>query len=213
MSISLNPWIWISALLSLAVFSFLYKDNPLYRFAEHLFVGVANGYAVTFYWHNILMPTLFDPLFRQGRLLYIIPFIIGILYFTRFIPRVSWLVRIPIGITIGYYVGASIPATVQAFIIKQIQGTILTPHNFQAWNAGSWGIAWSVIVFIGVLCSLSYFYFSKEHKGVLGVTSKIGIVFVMIGFGAAFGYTVMARISLLIGRLQFILGDWLGIIQ
>jgi len=213
MSISLDPWIWISALLSLAVFSFLYKDNPLYRFAEHLFVGVANGYAVTFYWHNILMPTLFDPLFRQGRLLYIIPFIIGILYFTRFIPRVSWLVRIPIGITIGYYVGASIPATVQAFIIKQIQGTILTPHNFQAWNAGSWGIAWSVIVFIGVLCSLSYFYFSKEHKGVLGVTSRIGIFFVMVGFGAAFGYTVMARISLLIGRLQFLLGDWLGIIQ
>lgn len=213
MSISLNPWIWISALLSLAVFSFLYKDNPFYRFAEHLFIGVANGYAVTFYYHNILVPTLFDPLFRQGKLLYIIPFIIGILYFTRFIPRISWLVRIPIGITIGYYVGASIPATTQAFIIKQIQGTVLTSTNFQAWNAGSWGIIWSVIVFLGVLCSLSYFYFSKEHKGVLGVTSRIGIVFVMIGFGAAFGYTVMARVSLLIGRLQFLLGDWLGIIQ
>lgn len=213
MSISLSPWIWISALLSLAVFSFLYKDNPFYRFAEHLFIGVANGYAVTFYYHNILVPTLFDPLFRQGKLLYIIPFIIGILYFTRFIPRISWLVRIPIGITIGYYVGASIPATTQAFIIKQIQGTVLTSTNFQAWNAGSWGIVWSVIVFIGVLCSLSYFYFSKEHKGVLGVTSRIGIVFIMIGFGAAFGYTVMARISLLIGRLQFLLGDWLGIIQ
>jgi len=213
MSISLSPWIWISALLSLAVFSFLYKDNPFYRFAEHLFIGVANGYAVTFYYHNILVPTLFDPLFRQGKLLYIIPFIIGILYFTRFIPRISWLVRIPIGITIGYYVGASIPATTQAFIIKQIQGTVLTSTNFQAWNAGSWGIVWSVIVFIGVFCSLSYFYFSKEHKGVLGVTSRIGILFVMIGFGAAFGYTVMARISLLIGRLQFLLGDWLGIIQ
>ncbi len=212
MSISLSPWIWISALLSLAVFSFLYKDNPFYRFAEHLFIGVANGYAVTFYYHNILVPTLFDPLFRQGKLLYIIPFIIGILYFTRFIPKISWLVRIPIGITIGYYVGASIPATTQAFIIKQIQGTVLTSTNFQAWNAGSWGIVWSVIVFIGVLCSLSYFYFSKEHKGVLGVTSRIGIVFIMIGFGAAFGYTVMARISLLIGRLQFLLGDWLGII-
>jgi hypothetical protein len=213
MNISPDPWVWIAALLSLAIFSFLYKENPFYRIAEHLFIGVANGYAVTFYWHNILMPTLFDPLFRQGKLLYIIPFIIGILYFTRFIPRISWLVRIPIGITIGYYVGVSVPATTQAFIIKQIQGTVLTSTNFQAWNAGSWGIVWSVIVFIGVLCSLSYFYFSKEHKGVLGVTSRIGIVFVMIGFGAAFGYTVMARISLLIGRLQFLLGDWLGIIQ
>ena len=213
MNISPDPWVWIAALLSLAIFSFLYKENPFYRIAEHLFIGVANGYAVTFYWHNILMPTLFDPLFRQGKLLYIIPFIIGILYFTRFIPRISWLVRIPIGITIGYYVGVSVPATTQAFIIKQIQGTVLTSTNFQAWNAGSWGIVWSVIVFIGVFCSLSYFYFSKEHKGVLGVTSRMGIVFVMIGFGAAFGYTVMARISLLIGRLQFLLGDWLGIIK
>ncbi len=208
-----DPWIWISALLSLAIFSFLYKDNPFYKFAEHVFVGAANGYAVTFYWHNILVPSLFDPLFRQGKLLYIISFVIGALYFTRFIPRVSWLVRIPIAITIGYYTGASIPAGIQANIIKQIQGTILTSANFQSWHAGNTGIIWSVILFIGVLCTLSYFYFSKEHKGVLKITSRTGIVFIMIGFGAAFGYTVMARVSLLIGRLQFLLGPWLGVIK
>ncbi|KPJ73827.1 hypothetical protein AMJ52_02990 [candidate division TA06 bacterium DG_78] len=213
MNISLDPWIWISALLTVSIFSFLYRDNPFYRFAEHIFVGVANGWAVTFYWHNILVPSLFDPLFRRGQLLLIIPFIIGILYLTRFIPRVSWLVRIPIGITMGYYVGASIPADVQAYIIKQTQGTILTSQNFQAWNAGNMGVVWSIILFVGVICTLSYFYFSKEHKGVLGITSRIGIIFVMIGFGAAFGYTVMARISLLIGRLQFLLGDWLGVIH
>jgi len=213
MNISSDPWIWISALLSLAIFSFLYRDNPFYKFAEHIFVGVANGWAVTFYWHNILVPSLFDPLFRQGQILYIIPFIIGMLYLTRFIPRVSWLVRIPIGIYMGYYVGVSIPATIQALIIKQAQGTILTPENFQTWHAGNMGIVWSVILFIGVLCTLSYFYFSKEHRGILGTASRIGIIFVMIGFGAAFGYTVMARISLLIGRLQFLLGPWLGIIQ
>lgn len=212
MNISTDPWIWIAALLSLAIFSFLYKENPFYRVAEHLFIGVANGYLVTFYWHNILVPVLFKPLLA-GRLILIISFIIGMLYFTRFIPRISWLVRIPIGITIGYYTGVYIPAIIQASIIRQVQGTILTPANFAAWNAGHWGIVWSVIVFIGVLCTLSYFYFSKEHKGVLGVTSRIGIVFVMIGFGAAFGYTVMARVSLLIGKFQFLLGDWLGIIQ
>jgi hypothetical protein len=213
MILSHDPWVWISAILSIAIFSFLFRDNPFYRFAEHVFVGVANGWAVTFYWHNVLMPTLFNPLFGQGQLLLTIPFIIGMLYLTRFIPRVSWLVRIPIGISMGYSVGASIPALSQAYIIKQIQGTILTPHNFQAWKAGSTGIIWSIILFAGVLCTLSYFYFSREHKGVLGVTSRIGIIFVMIGFGAAFGYTVMARISLLIGRLQFLLGPWLGIID
>lgn len=213
MNLSFDPWIWIGALLSLAIFSFLYKDNPFYKIAEHIFVGVANGYAVTFYWHNVLVPSLFDPLFRQGKLLYIIPFIVGALYFTRFIPRITWLVRIPIGIVIGYSTGASIPASIQADIIKQIQGTILTPENFQNWHSGSMGIVWQVILFLGVLCTLSYFYFSKEHQGVLKVTSRIGIIFIMIGFGAAFGYTVMARVSLLIGRLQFILGPWLGIIK
>ena len=213
MNISTDPWIWISSILSLAILSFLYKENPFFRAAEHIFLGVANGYLVTFYWHRILMPILFRPLFQQGELLLIIPFTIGILYLTRFIPRISWLVRIPIAIYMGYWTGVLIPATIQAQIIKQVQGTVLTSANFQSWNAGTWGIVWSVIVFIGVLCTLSYFYFSREHKGVIGVTSRVGIVFVMIGFGAAFGYTVMARISLLIGKLQFLLGDWLGIIR
>ncbi len=213
MNISTDPWIWISSILSLAILSFLYKENPFFRAAEHIFLGVANGYLVTFYWHRILMPILFRPLFQQGDLLLIIPFTIGILYLTRFIPRISWLVRIPIAIYMGYWTGVLIPATIQAQIIKQVQGTVLTSANFQSWNAGTWGIVWSIIVFIGVLCTLSYFYFSREHKGVIGVTSRVGIVFVMIGFGAAFGYTVMARISLLIGKLQFLLGDWLGIIK
>ncbi len=213
MNISTDPWVWIASILSIAILSFLYKENPFFRAAEHIFLGVANGYLVTFYWHRILMPILFRPLFQQGDLLLIIPFIVGMLYLTRFIPRVSWLVRIPIAIYMGYWTGVLIPATIQAQIIKQVQGTILTAPNFQSWNAGISGIAWSVIVFIGVLCTLSYFYFSREHKGVIGFTSRIGIVFVMIGFGAAFGYTVMARISLLIGKLQFLLGDWLGIIR
>ncbi len=212
MNLSPDPWIWIASLLSLAIFSFLYRDNPFYRLAEHIFVGAANGWAVTFYWHRVLWPYLFDPLSR-GQLYYIIPLIIGMLYFTRFIPKVSWLVRFPIGIYMGYYVGVSIPANIQAYIIKQVQGTILTPHNFQMWGAGSTGIVWSAVLFAGVICTLSYFYFSREHKGALGVTSRIGIVFVMMGFGAAFGYTVMARVSLLIGRLQFLLGPWLGIIE
>ena len=213
MNVSTDPWVWIAAILSLFIFSFLYRENPFFRIAEHVFLGVANGYLVTFYWHRILMPILFRPLFQQGDLLLIIPFTVGILYLTRFIPRISWLVRIPIALYMGYWTGVYIPAVIQASIIKQVQGTILTPANFQAWNAGSWGIVWSVIIFIGVLCTLTYFYFSREHKGVIGVTSRIGIVFVMIGFGAAFGYTVMARVSLLIGKLQFLLGDWLGIIQ
>ena len=205
---SADPWIWIGAILTLMIFSFLFKDNPLYKFGEHLFVGVANGYYIALYWHNSLRPNLVEPL-SQGQLIYLIPLLLGLMYFARFIPKISWLVRIPIGFMIGWSAGVSIPATFQAFVLKQLQGTIITPSGFTDVTAG----IWAAIILVGVVCTIVYFYFSKEHKGILKPTARLGIIFIMIGFGASFGYTVMARVSLLIGRVQFLLGPWLGLID
>ena len=94
-------------------------------------------------------------------------------------------------------------------MLRQLQGTIITPQSFVNRLEG----LWAVIILIGVICTLVYFYFSKEHKGILKPVSRLGIMFIMIGFGASFGYTVMARVSLLIGRIQFLLGPWLGLID
>jgi len=55
---------------------------------------------------------------------------------------------------------------------------------------------------IGVISGLVYFFFSKEHTGTVGKISKVGIYFLMIKFGASFGFAVMGRISLLIGRFE-----------
>jgi hypothetical protein len=70
----------------------------------------------------------------------------------------------------------------------------------------------TLLIVLGVATVLCYFFFSAEHKGALGAASKVGIVFLMVAFGASFGYTVMARESLVIGRIQFLLGDWLGVL-
>jgi hypothetical protein len=58
---------------------------------------------------------------------------------------------------------------------------------------------------------LVYFFFSLEHKGVVGKTARVGVWFLMITFGAAFGFTVMGRITLLVGRFDFLFNDWLGL--
>lgn len=205
---SFDLWVWIGAFLTLMIFSFLYKDNPFYKFAEHLFVGVANGYYIVFYWQQALKPNLFDQL-SAGNFLYLIPLFIGLLYFTKFIPRISWFVRIPIGFMIGWGAGISIPANFQSFIFKQLAGTVVTPQTFKQPLEG----IWSLVTLLGVLCTIIYFFFSREHKGVLKLISKTGIIFIMIGFGASFGYTVMARVSLLIGRIEFLFGTWLGVIK
>jgi hypothetical protein len=204
-----DPWVWLAAFLTLCIFSFLYKDNILYRFAEHLFVGVSAGYLVALTWHNQIRPNLIVPLFFEGNLLYIIPLLFALCYFGRFVPRFNHLIRLPIAYVLGWGSGVAIPAFFQRDILRQTQGTLLVPNAFARWDSG----LWAVIILIGVISTLIYFFFSRERKGIIKPTANLGIVFIMLGFGASFGYTVMARISLLIGRLQFLLGDWLGIIN
>ena len=75
-----------------------------------------------------------------------------------------------------------------------------------------WGSFSNIFLFVGVLCGLVYFFFSKEHKGFFGGIARVGILVLMLTFGAGFGYTVMARISLLAGRMTFLFGDWLGLL-
>mgnify|MGYP006982494121 FL=1 len=76
-----------------------------------------------------------------------------------------------------------------------------------------WDSFLNLILIIGVLTAIVYFFFSIEHKGLVGKTARVGIWFLMITFGAAFGYTVMGRIALLAIRLEFLFDDWLWIID
>jgi hypothetical protein len=217
MHISTSILTWVAAILTIGIFSFLWKDNPFYKFCEHLFVGVSVGYTISLTWFNSVYPDLFNPLFLSplskvslgNKLLLIIPLILGLCYFCRFIPKVSWLIRFPMAFVLGWGSGVVIPAMLQTNVLKQMQGTLLTPGIFARWDT----LLWAIISFVGVVCSVLYFFFSREHKGALKLASETGIIFIMVGFGASFGYTVMARMSLLIGRLQFVLRDWLGVIK
>lgn len=86
MNLSHSLWIWVGTFLTFCIFSFLYKDNPFYKFAEHLFVGVSVGYSISISYHNVLYPDLIVPLFKHGQLLYIVPLLFGLCYFARFYP-------------------------------------------------------------------------------------------------------------------------------
>ena len=210
--------IWIAALLTLAIYSFLYRDNPFYRFAEHLFVGMTVGYGIARAVHQGFLPLAWTPLWgalsgeSYAGFVKLIPICIGLLFFARLTPRHTWLVAYPIAILIGFSSGAMIPNALQASIFEQTRGTI---EPFAAMHAGTLSageIFGAILMVIGVICTLTYFFFSVEHRGVVGGVSKVGIAFLMIGFGSAFGNTVMGRVALLIQRVDFLLNDWLGTI-
>ena len=124
----------------------------------------------------------------------------------RFSNKLSWLSRWSFAFVVGLGAGITIPNFIHAFILKQL--------TFDSLIAASLPDSINnFLILLGVVSVLIYFFFSLEHKGVIGGVSKIGVWFLMIAFGASFGFTVMARMSLLIGRIQFLIRVWLGIIQ
>jgi hypothetical protein len=218
---------WIAAVLTLCIFSFLYEDNPLYRFAEHLFVGVSAGYHIAINYRNVILPNLITnvyngvkSIFQPGpidwiSLSFILAGIMGVMLLMKLIPNISWIARWPLSFMVGIASGLGIVLTMEALVLKQINATVINllvrtysgsidwPSTIQHW-----------LIFIGVCSGLIYFYFSKEHKGFFyGTLSRIGIYVLMMAFGAAFGYTVMARVSLLIGRMLFFRDDWWPVVS
>ncbi len=192
---------WVAAALTLFIFSFLYKDNPFYKFAEYLFIGVSAGYGIPLTWEQGFIPYVYRPIFLQHNFWLIIPSIIGLFYIFTFNRKLNWLSRYPIAFSMGM-VGMGVPLSMHASVLVQMHGAMIPIENLN-----------TLLVFIGTVTILLYFYFSKAHTGTYGKVIKIGIWYMMIGFGASFGYTVMARISLLIGRIQFLAADVLHLIK
>lgn len=194
----------VAGILTLAILSFLYRDNPVYKMAEYLLIGVSIGYILVITWSNTLMALLFEPLFGQGRLWLLIPLMLGLCMWGRFHRRTLPMSRIPIGFMIGSGAGVAIPAMLYGRTLRQMSATVMPLAD----GSGLPDLA-AIAVIAGVLTTLSYFYFSREHKGAFGVSAKIGTFFLMVFFGTTFGYTVMSRMSTFIGRMEFLLTDFL----
>ena len=210
--------IWVAAFLTLCIYSFLYRDNPFYRFAEHLFVGISVGYGIVISIHQGFIPFAWQPFYAavtgeslQG-LIKLIPIGIGLLFFARLSPQHTWLIRYPIAVLIGFGAGIAIPNVLRANIFEQTRGTVEPFAAIHAGTLSGLGIFEAVLMVVGVICTLTYFFFSVEHRGPIKWLSKVGIAFLMIGFGSAFGNTVMGRVALLIQRVDFLLNDWFGTI-
>lgn len=344
--------IWLIAFFTLALFSFMYKDNPFYKVAEHIFAGLTAGYQVGLIWDTVILQQLWDPLLA-GRWWLFVPGLLGFLMFTRLSRNYSWISRVSLAFVMGVTAGIFLISQLHGLVLPQMRNTMVPTmetvakvedsfvnnHNrfliiseptdtvridsltgmapadrvigkelaikpgqisvvpnyvemdrrdsvtvstefigpadaniedfrvtiqmnqsnnsegsgimliekgitgknglkiektsdqaysanltfvpSEDFNPGLYDFAveirqvsimfiLTVIIVVGVLSTLIYFYFSKPHTGALGVTARVGIWFIMISFGAHFGYTVMGRVSLLIGRVQFLIDDWVG---
>jgi len=236
LSVQRTVGVWIAALMTLGVLSYLYRDNPLYKLVESLVVGVSAGYSfVVGFWDNLvaklfvkLTPGLIHawaiPL-GEGEPLpaadwtYLAPLILGVLLFFRLIPKLAWISVWPLAFVVGTTAGLKLIVYLEADFIGQIENTMLplivlaTDPQSGVRSVDFMQSIKNILLVLGVLASLTYFYFSVEHTGVVRHVARCGIWVLMITFGSSFAFTVMGRITLLTVRLEFLLGRWLGLID
>jgi len=274
---------WLGIFLTFAILSFLYKDNPFYKFAEHLFIGVSVGYLVIRQVIDVLIPKLFTPIgaaetaFAYG--LAVVPILLSVMMFFKLSKRWNWIGRYPVAFVVALFAGLQVNAVPNGDLVRQLGPATrsIVEHKISLNDAPAdklaqlpgvspqvaeiivearkdkrfesvadvaqleelneaqrlaleqaegplqgiearatvhsepeiywFGIFSNLLLLLGLVAGLIYFYFSLEHKGVLGRVSRFGVWVLMIGFGASFGFTVQGRLSLAIGRAMDVLGQ------
>jgi len=211
---------WVAALLTLAVFSFLIGNNGAFRLAEHLFVWVAAGYAASLAWSQVLWPRLAlllsapDTYWTYG-----VFFVLGLLLLTRGVRSIAVLANLPLGVLFGVGAALSLGGALTGSLMPQMRASIISisPTN-HAEGAVGWAYAIdALLLVVGTLAVLWAFQFTiRRREGssatlgwVPNLVRGLGRSLIMITFGALVAGFVYAFFAILLGRVDFLLDDWL----
>jgi hypothetical protein len=207
----------ISFLLTLMVLSYLIGDNPAFRVAIYLFIGVSAGYAAAVAWNQVLMPRLFQPLLSGGwtNFLLLIPLALGLLMFLRLSPRTARLGSPSLALIVGVGAAVAIGGAVLGTLFPQTQAVIVDfglPAISEGWPRWLGALSEAVVMFLGTASTLVYFQFSaKSTPGgpkrgkFITFFGWVGQVFVAITFGVLFAGAFAAAMTALIERLSSII--------
>jgi hypothetical protein len=205
----------------LGVYSFLHKENPVYRVFEHAFVGIATGIGIVFTWVTFLDPEWFRPMtgldlkpwesYSGWMTLWILPAIFGMGIYFIYSKKNVWIARTVIGFGFGVAGGMAFRGFFNEFLPQLVDTYSRVPVVYSpVGGVQLWATAHNWLFVLTLVCVMAYFFFSIDNRRpVIREASSTGRWLLMVTFGAFFGSTIMARMALLIDRLQFLQGDWL----
>lgn len=229
----------IGVIATIGLYTVLYRENKMYRFFEHLFLGLAVGYTIVALWTETLKTAWYDKMVGSqpdvpgalgtpGYWAYVLLIPIGLMGYLVFSKKHNWMSRIPIGIILGLWAGQqpkawwtrygpNIDATIKPLFPTTSEflhpGTSNLPADAVARINGQvyWSEAITNVIFVFTVAAvLCYFLFSFDFKSkAMKFVTTSGRWLLMIGFGAIFGSTVMMRFTLLIDRMYFVWIEWL----
>jgi hypothetical protein len=206
-----------SFLLTLMVLSYLIGDNPAFRVAIYLFIGVSAGYAAAVAWNQVLRPRLFLPLMQGGwtNFLLLVPLILGLLMFSKLSPRLAWLGSPSLALIVGVGAAVVVGGAVLGTLFPQTQAVV---NQFDLPPIGESLPKWlgvlseALLMLLGTISTLVYFQFSAKstpsgpRRGkAIELIAWVGQVFIAITFGVLFAGAFAAAMTALIERMNFLI--------
>lgn len=213
MNISINLSVWTAFAMTIAVLSVMYRDNPFYRFAESVFIGVSAGYFACVWLFSVLIPVFEDTV--SGEYILLVPVIAGLMLFIPFnsTTKYSKFVLLPASFTVALYLAAGIPVYFQAYIYEMIRSSIVPLISFYENGDIRWDLTINALISITGIVTVLLFLVSRYrlsgrfHR----YASETGRFYLLVAIGVSFGYTLVSRILLLMGRFDFIVTDLFGL--
>jgi hypothetical protein len=200
----------IAGFLTLCVLSRILGDNPLFRLAQYLFVGVSLGFSFVVLYHQVLAPAAtqiaanLDTPAQVGWLA--MPFVLWLLFIPRMTRRQagSWLANIPLALIFGVGVALSFVGALAGTLIPQVLTTV------PVGGSGLVRIVGGIVLALGVIVTLSYFYFTAPHDTARGrlvaFGARVGRWWLMVAFGFFFAGALVTYLTALSERFEFLLG-------
>ncbi|HSB03013.1 MAG TPA: hypothetical protein VLE49_20350 [Anaerolineales bacterium] len=204
-------------LLTVMIFSYLIGDNPLFRIAVNIFIGVASGYAAVVVVYYALVPKIVsllqtNDIFRF--ILAVIPFLLGVTLSAKFFPRTSWIGNFAMAMLVGVGAATAIGGALLGTLIPQFQAAV---GAFDLQSVSGLGIAAKLfeggVMLVGTVFTLAAFHFSAgraadgtpKRLSLIEGLAWVGRVFIAITLGALFAGVYMASLTAMIERLSSII--------
>jgi len=207
----------VGLLLTLMVFSYLIGDNPLFRIAVYLFIGVSSGYAATVVVNYVLMPRLSSLQANDINqlILAILPLLFGVTLLAKLSPRISWIGNFAMAVLVGVGAAVAIGGALLGTLMPQLGAAI---NTFDVRSAGgslqvASKLLQGVVMLGGTVFTLASFHFSagraadgtpKRNPIIEGI-AWVGRLFIAITFGVLFAGVYMSALTAMIERLSFVI--------
>jgi hypothetical protein len=198
---------WVAALVTIGVWAYLVGERRFFGLAQHLLAGLATGYLTVLAVREVLIPRLFEPLVADpaGEVL-LWPALLLVLAMAgaRLLPRP--FVAVPAAILVAGIAAFALGGAVTGTLLPQMAGTLLAPGPAVSLVNGLIGLAITALVLLAFLHGV-------PRGRLLAGAAGTGRWLLLGGIGGWLGFLLVSRLALLVDRLQFLLGDWLGIVR